>query len=585
MAKSTRRRQTAAPTRTLAKLIFAAALGLRILYLLSVRHAPFFAHLQTEPLHYDQWARLILDGRHVPHPPFEQAPGYAYFVAAVYALCGPGTTSVALVQAVLDAMCCVLIATAARTWFGARAGLIAGMLAAAYGPFVYFSAEMLPATLFVFITMLAFTASLPLGGSAALWQPSSPRRGTAAAAEPTTGMQWGVAGCLWSLTLLVRTEAVLGWPLVLWDAWRRGGRGALLRLGVPLVCVAGAFLSLNAAYSDRLVLFTTSSGVNLWLGNNPHADGVNPFIFGPLESVERSVRAQTTDGATADRLFRQQALAFWRNAPGEALHLLWKKFVWTWTGRELPNSSDIDWQEAQSWLFRIPLLPLGLGVILPFAAAGAVLVAHRWRDLLLMACPLVIGVGTSLVFFTNARFRLIMAPSLLILAAVGVEQGATLLSDWRRNARALWQAGAGMTCGLIAAWGNFYAVRTYTIPQINVNIGALEREAGDFAAAVQHLRAGVAGDPSDVIGWIHLALALEQQGQPRRAFQAYLDAAAVQPDDASLMQMAERFCQRHQLDVGLPHLYASTPDGEARGRLVAAAVERLPPDAVLPTSR
>jgi hypothetical protein len=34
--------------------VFAVALLVRVLYVLSIRHAVFFDHLQTEPLHYDE---------------------------------------------------------------------------------------------------------------------------------------------------------------------------------------------------------------------------------------------------------------------------------------------------------------------------------------------------------------------------------------------------------------------------------------------------------------------------------------------------------------------------------------------------
>jgi Flp pilus assembly protein TadD len=74
---------------------------------------------------------------------------------------------------------------------------------------------------------------------------------------------------------------------------------------------------------------------------------------------------------------------------------------------------------------------------------------------------------------------------------------------------------------VVLTWSNFYGVRSYHIPQISVNTGAMEREAGEFEPAVRHLREGLAGDPHDAIGWIHLALALEQQGNVEAARQAY----------------------------------------------------------------
>jgi len=553
--------------------ILAAALLLRLLYVFSIRGAYFFDHLQTEPLRYQEWATLIVDGPQSPPPPFEQAPGYAYFVAAVYAFVGRSAIAVALVQAILDAVSCVLIALAAHTWFGARVGVVAGLLAACYGPFIYFTGEVLPATLLIFVTMLALIAS----GCAV------PLSSTEGAARPKPAWfrspSWWVAGGLWGIAALVRSEIALAWPFVVLDAWKRGGRRALAGSAVPIACILAGLIAVNGAFSHRLVLFTTSGGVNLWLGNNPHADGVNPFIFGPLEGIADSLRARAADPVEMDHLFTARALAFWREQPGAALRLLGRKFLWTWTDRELPNSSDIDWQTGHSWLFRLPFFPPTFGAVLPFAVAGVLLLGGAWTDAALLAALPAVALGTSLLFFTNARFRLIMVPSVLILAAMALDRTATFARDWRRHRAALTRVAGGVALGAAAAFANFSDVQTYRIPQISVNTGVLERESGQLTAAVRHLREGLSGDPDDAIAWVHLALALEQQGELRPALQAYLDALARLPADGTLQQMAGRFVARHQLNLNLLQQYVTTEDPatrEATGRQLLESLQSPP---------
>lgn len=499
-------------------LVFVAALLLRLLYVLSIHNAYFFRQLQTEPLRYHQWASLILDGK-APLPPFEQSPGYPYFIAAVYALFGRSVTAVACMQALLDAVTCALLAVIGRRWFGARAGLIAGGLAAVYGPFIYFAAQLLPSTLFVFMSVAALAA------------------GVFGAAT--------VAGCLWAAALLVRSEIVLAVPFVLFDAWTRGGRSALWKTAAPVLLCVAIVVGFNAAGSGKFVLFTTSDGVNLWLGNNAHADGVNPFIYGPLEAVADEVRAQASTGVEADRIFRRHAVTFIRQDRGHALRLLWKKLLWTLSDRELPNTDDIEWVTAHSWLFWRPLFPLSFGMLLPFACAGAVLLGRQWRQCAPLAGLFITGLVTGVVFFTNARFRLILAPPVLLLAAVALDRLPAMLEEWKTTRRAPLAAAAAFAVGAVLAWGNFYGVRAYRIPQISVNTGAMEREAGDFEAAVRHLREGLAGDPYDAIGWVHLALALEPQGNVDAARQAYRDAQVRLPNDPDVQQMAARFFQRH----------------------------------------
>jgi len=500
-----------------AALVFVVALVLRLLYVLSIHNAYFFHQLQTEPLHYHEWASRIVDGPAAPLPPFEQSPGYPYFLAAVYALFGRSATAVACVQAILDAATCALLTVIGQRWFGARAGLIAGAFAAVYGPFIYFSAQLLPSTLFVFLSVAALAA------------------GTFSAST--------LAGGLWSAALLVRSEIVLAMPFVLAEAWTRGGRGAIWKTATPVAVCIAIMLAFNAAGSGTFVLFTTSDGVNLWLGNNPHADGVNPFIYGPLDPVADEVRAHAATGVEADRIFRRHALAFVHDEPGHALQLLWKKLLWTVSDRELPNTDDIEWVTAHSWLFWRPLFPLSFGMVLPLA--GMVLMGRQWRMHPSLAGLIVAGLMTGVVFFTNARFRLIVVPPVLLLAALAIDRLPAMLTTWKQTLRALLGAATAFVAGLVLAWGNFYGVRTYRIPQISVNTGAMEREAGHFDAAVHHLRDGLAADPHDVIGWIHLALALEQQGHFDAAGQAYRDALAQLPGDPEVTRMAERFFQRY----------------------------------------
>jgi 4-amino-4-deoxy-L-arabinose transferase-like glycosyltransferase len=507
----------APPTRAVV-FVFFGALAVRLLYLLSIHNAPFFHHLQTEPLHYHEWASLILAG-HAPPPPFEQSPGYPYFVAAVYALFAPSATVVASVQALLDAATCALLVVIGARWFGRRAGLIAGVLAVVYGPFVYFAGELLPSTLFIFTCVAALAAGA--FGTAAL------------------------AGFLWASALFVRSEVVLAVPFVLFGAWLAGGRRALWKIAAPLLVGFAMMVGFNVAGSGQFVLFTTSAGVNLWLGNNPDADGVNPFVYGPLQRVEDEVRATALTGVDADRIFRRYAGTFIRDHPGPALRLLWKKLLWTLNDRELPNNDDIEWVTAQSWLFWRPVFPVSFGMLLPFACAGAVWLGQQWRKCAPLAGLLITGLVTGGVFFTNARFRLILVPPMLLLAAAALDRLPAMLAARNQNRRSLWGAAAAFTIGALIAWGNFDGVRTYHIPQLSVNVGIIEREAGQFEPAVKHLRDGLAGDPYDGIGWIHLALALEQQGNVDAAREAYRAAQARLPDDPEVQQMAAGFLKRH----------------------------------------
>jgi Dolichyl-phosphate-mannose-protein mannosyltransferase len=443
--------------------VVVAALLVRALYLLSIRDAPFFLHLQTEPARYDAWAQGIVRGVAPFHPPLDEAPAYPYFVAAVYACVGHRVVAVAALQAALDACSAGAVALVARRVLGARAGWVAGVLYAAYGPLVYFTGQLEPATLGVLAVSIAL-ACTPTG------------RGDDAASLRA----WSWAGVAWAAALLVRSEMLFALPVVAFAAARAGGRPAALRaIAAPAVLLA-ASLTLNAASSGHVVLLTTGSGVNLWIGNNPSADGVSPFLHGTMLVTAHDVEARARDAVEADALFRGHAWAFVRGEPARALHLLVRRLVWLFGDRELPNSADIAWQTAQSWLFAwLPAFPLRFGPVFAVALAGLVLRAKELRRAVVLAAPVAVAVAVAALFFTNARFRLVMSPSLLVLAAGGVDgaidaaraRGALARDDDTK--RLLLRSGMALLVGALVAFSGFEGLNSYRIDEIDQNTRAI----------------------------------------------------------------------------------------------------------------
>ena len=512
--------------------VFGVALVVRVAYVLSIRHAIFFDHLQTEPQRYDEWAAAIVSGAAPVRPPFDEAPGYPYLLALLYALFGRSVLVVTVAQSLLDAGTCAAIAAVGVRLSGARAGLIAGGLAAVYGPLIYFTGQLEPATLTAFAVSVALYAT-----------PGS---------DEGTARHWSLAGVAWTLALLVRTEIVVALPLLLFHAWRCGRGRALGRIAAAPAALLAASLAINLISSHHVVALTTGSGVNLWLGNNALADGVNPFVHGPLDAVARGVEAQTHDAVEADTLFRSHAFAFFREQPARAAHLAVRKLVWTFSDRELPNASDIEWQVAHSWLFRLRILPLRFGALLPIALAGALMFRGSRRRWLFLAAPVVVGLSVCVVFFTNARFRLVFAPSLLVLGGLAIDRLIDLRPAWRSNAGPLRLAASGVLLGVLAAWSNFEGVRTYRIPQISVNTAEHERQAGNVSGAVAHLRLAVEADPEDAGTWIALALTLEQSDRGAEAEATWRRALDLFPGDLRTHSEAARFFRQRDRGGGTP---------------------------------
>lgn len=521
------------PSRRDYALIFFGALAIRCLYVASLTAAPSFAHLQTEAKHYAEWASLIASG-HAPLPPFEQAPGYPYFCSVVSALFGRSTTALAYVQALLGALTCVAIGKIASDLRGARARRVAGAIASAYGPLIYFTGEVLPETLFVALCTVAValttSADRPAGGETA----------------PRT---WWLVGALWALAFLVRVNVLIALPIIAFDGWRRGRHAVLFRVLAPLAFVWAALVCANAIHSHRFVATVTSGGENLWLGNNAFADGVSPFPPREAESALAGVVGAASDTVDADGRMRGLALDFVAAHPAQAARLAWKKLVWTFSERELPNAADVDWQMSRSGLFRAaPVVPIGFGVVAPLAVAALFVSRGLGRRALPLAALVLVGVGSCIVFFTNGRFRVVAVPSLIVMASIA------LTADWRAWLRergwiARLAAAGAVAAAVWVAWGDHYGVSHYWIPELAVNTGIWQRDDGQLDDATASFRRALAAHPADDVARINLALTLEQRGRIDEALRTYVERLREAPDDAAVRRAAEDFVQRHAREV------------------------------------
>src|SRR5262249_31225680 len=130
-----------------AAVVFAVALGVRLIYLWQIRSSPFFDTLLGDARAYDAWAQRIAGGEWIGRDFFYQAPLYPYFLGTLYSMFGRDLLVVRVAQSVLGSSACVLLALAARSMFSDRVGLIAGFMLALYAPAWFFDSLLQKTTL------------------------------------------------------------------------------------------------------------------------------------------------------------------------------------------------------------------------------------------------------------------------------------------------------------------------------------------------------------------------------------------------------------------------------------------------------
>ncbi|MFY9826246.1 MAG: tetratricopeptide repeat protein [Thermoanaerobaculia bacterium] len=511
--------------------ILTLALALRLAHWWAVRRQPFFAWLAMDSQEYDRWAREIAAGDWLGSQVFFQAPLYPYLLAILYALFGRSLDAVYLAQIALAVAGCYALYRAGREMAGDAAGETAGLgaalLAAVYGPFLFYDVQLAKES-----PAVAVTAFL-------LWALAAAR------ARPATG-RWLVAGALLGVLALLRENALLVVPFLLPLAWTQDGKWlAFFRKGGALV--AGLVLVLlpvalrNGIVGGSFLPTTSQGGVNFYIGNNPQADGTyQPIVPGKqIPALERREPARLAEQAAGRKLSAGEVSRYWlgrslgwvRREPGAFLRLQVRKLGMFWSWYEWPDAVDYYHVKTLSSVLRLPLLELGGAVLL--ALAGLVLARRRLGP---FAPVLLFALGwtlSTIVFFLFSRYRLPVVPALLVLGGVTL---AAAVEAWRTGSRrrAVGFAVLVLTALLLPrALG--YEPR---MDLVEYNLGRLYDEQGRPEEAREHYKAAFVLNPKDFLACLNLGNLAARHGDWATALRFYQRAAALEPrsDDAESNQ-------------------------------------------------
>lgn len=393
--------------------VFLAALALRLGFLLlAPQPAPV-----ADALDYDTIAVNLATGHgfslnpDVPTP--RRAPGYPFFLAAVYYVFGHAWLPVRLLQALLGALTCLLAFRTAERLFGERAGPAAGWLLALYPPLVPYAGLLLTETLFTFL----------LAAAAMFW---------VYGAERKSPWDFALAGLCLGLATLTRPVTLFFPALLLLAAALRPG---LARLWPALLV---AFLLALAPWSAR--------NYRLWGTLKPASVGTGYgfFVTGNMaagRSFDESFRAYMekfraypepqafTPGAhpalALEQELQAEGNALLKAHPAAFLKIALKRLPSFWLSshssvfgvdRSLP-----DYRAEGAWgaiAARLGLLLLQAALVW-LALLGLWQERARWREAAPLA--LLLAFFTAHVLFDFVpRYHLPVIPQLLVFSAAGL---------------------------------------------------------------------------------------------------------------------------------------------------------------------
>ena len=501
----------------------------RLVYVWQISDAPFVDVLMGDARRYDEWAVQIAAGNWIGRDVFYQAPLYPYFLGTIYGLAGRDLLTVRICQAFVGAGACVLLGLAGRRMYSERVGLLGGLGLALYAPAVFFDALIQKSVLDIFfVCLVLFIVSGLLD-------------------EPQRRMCWLALGIsLGALALTRENAAVLAAAILLWPPGRRQ-LSHQQRAAMAGALLAGfALILLPVAIRNRVVggewhLTTSQLGPNLYIGNNPAADGT----YGALREgrgapeYERQDATDIAEAAAGRRLTPGEVSSFWvrrslqfiQSQPIAWLELMTRKAALLWNRTEFVDTESQASYEDYSSLLRGLALAGHFGLLVPLAALGIITTwSSRSRLYVLYALGLAYAAST-IMFYVSARYRLPLVPMLMLAAAAG----GVSLGGFLRTAGGLKIAAAAAVVGAVAIATNQRLVSDDLMrATTETNLGVALHMDGKIHEAEARYRRALEVQPDYAPAHVNLGMALTALRRWDEAIAAYTRARQLGSSDVDL---------------------------------------------------
>jgi 4-amino-4-deoxy-L-arabinose transferase-like glycosyltransferase len=477
------------------------AFRLRLVHLRALEKTPLFHHLIGDSLQYDTWAQQLAGGDWMyGSQPYYQDPLYPYFLAALYRLFGHDLFLVRAVQLGLSVATCVLVGLLARRLAGPAAGTTSAFAWALFRTDIFNVGEVDKTVLGVFLVSLSLVMMV---GS--------------------TRKERFVSGLAMGLAALTRGNLLAVAPLValvyLWPErakWRAplklfgtaAGQGAVLFVFGFALALAPV-TARNVSVSGQLVLTTSGLGPTFYTGNSPFSDSGGfeflPFVRAdPLyEATDFTLEAERRVGhplspTEVSRYWFKEAVAYIAAHPMQSAGRWLKKLWLIFNDFEAVDMIDPATLARYSPVLSLPLFSVGWFSPLALLAVFALRRDEKVRQLALWVgafCAALAG------FFVLARYRVMVVPALVPLAAVG---GGWLLA---RVAERAWREAAVAGAAVLAMVALFFwppQPKEIGAALGPINIAGIFAAEGNLSEAHALLERAAQAAPNEPAAWCAL---------------------------------------------------------------------------------
>ena len=304
---------------------------------------------------------------------------------------------------------------------------------------------------------------------------------------------------------------------------------------------------------------------------------MDPFRFGERDRVRIEADRLALGGAARSAYFRDHALAFIKENPGQWLSLTGRKLLVSIGRHEVDNNADIS-ERRSTWSYLF-LPVIHFGVIFPLAMVGVFYAAGRNKDLWVLTLGYAATLLVSIIFFACERFRLPAVTFLIPLAAFGA---ATLLGDIRRrNMHAVLISVAILVGAGLGSNIDFLDISHTEFPSITVNKAYVQRLDGNLDEARRLSLAALEAESENAGAFHQLGAVAEAEGDVEAAMIYYLNSLERDPFFFASYTAAGRMLEKTRISLSYLDAYVGSvieggDYGDAKNRLIEFVKRRTP---------
>lgn len=484
--------------RTFLILLVGLAIVVRAGFLWEASGTPMFEAPGVDERWHDQWANEILDSDWNYPDVFFRAPGYPYFLAALYSVSNRSIAFARTVQLAISVGSIVLLYLIALRLFRPWVARSAALFMSAYGTLIWYEQALLIPVLIIFLNLLMLYLLLRYQ-------------------ELNKPKLLAFAGLVAGLSLICRPN--LGLFLIVVGVWlylhHRGAsfKYVATRLAlfwgialIPMLPVAYH----NYAVSGDFIPIASQGGINFYLGNNSVATGLTMRM--PEITLDENIPwdrfIPTTDSIaeaeSGKTLSPSEVSAFWSGKfasyvsddPIGFLAGLGRKTYYFFAGFENSDNFDLYFYRRINDVYASLVWNKGLhfpfGLIAPLALIGAIMLWPQRRKLSLLYLFVFAYAPTVIGVLVTARHRLPVIPILIMFAMYAAYELVTRIRTRPIRESAAW---IGAAVALLLFLNTELGGLGYANPkQSHFNMSLAYSRSGDKVRAAEELDSALAYD-------------------------------------------------------------------------------------------